>query len=206
MSDALHSNVVNGIDISEHQGLVHKIAKRFRWALSSGLCYEDLVQAGNMGLMRAAEKFDPERGFTFATYAVWWVRAQVRREAADRRATVRTPCWRQAEIWSKREPLPAHAVSLDSRMSEDGTTFLDLTPHPGDDPELSAVRGQAGKISEKLLSALDSRHQYVLRRRYLFGDTLLDVGKQLGVTRERARQIEVAALAKLRVVARLSGL
>jgi RNA polymerase primary sigma factor len=214
--------------------LVVAIARHFS---ATGLPIGDLVQEGNLGLMRAVEKFDWRMGFKFSTYATWWIRQAIARGAADRGTrAIRLPVhvdeqmgrlWRtRARMQERlgREPsdgeladalgLPvdrilrlkdtAQAVtSLDAPVGEDGAHLQDLLE---DDsaigPDELAVAEVGREALEQVLDALPGRERQVLVLRFGLDSgtprTLQEVGKVMGFSRERARQVERDALAALR--------
>lgn len=202
--------------------------------LGRGVALLDLVQEGNLGLMRAADKFDYRRGFRFSTYAAWWIKQALQRALLDRalrlpvhvaddrrrigkvRATfiaqhrrepnadeISTLCGLSRDRVETILTLPQQPASLDAPVGDDGEARLaDFIPGNGPVPEEEVALRSLGGHLAGLLDALSPREQQVLRMRFGIGHTrehtLEEVGKELQLTRERIRQIERAALDKLR--------
>jgi RNA polymerase primary sigma factor len=231
--------------IESNLRLVVSIARRFS---ATGLPLGDLVQEGNLGLIRAVEKFDWRMGCKFSTYATWWIRQAIARGAADRGArAIRLPVHvdelvgrlrrTQTRLHERlgREPsdqelaaelrLPAHRVarlrdtakvitSLDTPVGEEGATLRDfLSDDAAPTPEGLAASAVGRRALHHALGALSDRQRQVLTLRFGLDSgtprTLEEVGAILGVSRERARQLERAGLSALRdppVRARLEDL
>jgi RNA polymerase primary sigma factor len=212
--------------------LVVSVARRYAW---SGLPLSDLVQDGNLGLLRAVDKFQYRRGFKFSTYATWWIRQAITRAIADRGRTIRMPVHMmetlhrvsraRGELLTKmsREPSAEELASHTRIPAAKVQLALDAAPAPasletpiGDDATLadfledrsaaSPIDGLAAADQERRiensLANLPAREREVIRLRFGLGggepETLDEIGRRFGLTRERIRQIEAHALTTLR--------
>jgi RNA polymerase nonessential primary-like sigma factor len=229
--------------MTEHNlRLVVNIAKHY---VNRGMSLLDLVEEGNLGLMHALDKFEPERGFRFSTYATWWIRQNIERAIMNQSRTIRLPvhvikelniylrAQRHLEMHGRIDVGPEEIAHLTGHSVEDVRRIMALNDRvasldaPLDiDPNLSIGEAIADENSElpdevlqtweveryvqEWLGELSDKHRWVIERRFGLNEqevaTLEDLATQLGVTRERIRQIQLEALHMLRRILKRRGM
>ncbi len=222
---------------------VVNVAKNY---VGYGIPFQELISAGNIGLIEAAKRFDPEKGVRFISYAIWWIKQSILQTIQNQKEIIRIPqktqnisikidtIYLQLKEKLNREPsykeikeylkinedldideetiknyllIKRHSVSLDTPVDEEeGVSFIDLLSNQNtDDLERDLIKEYLEREIDHILSFLSERERYVIVNRFGLHDTqpktLKEIGKELGISRERVRQIETRALKKIKALA-----
>ena len=228
--------------IQSNLRFVVNVAKNY---IGYGIPFQELISAGNIGLIEAARRFDPNKNVRFISYAIWWIRQSILQTIQNQKDLIRMPqkasslsikidtIYLNLKETLGREPkyeeikekldefgfqidedtiktlllVKRYSVSLDSPVDEsEGTLFVDLiTKHGTKDIEKKLLEEELKKEIEDILSHLNERERFIITKRFGLDNeepmTLRDIGKILGISRERVRQIEAKALRKIRAMA-----
>ncbi|TYB31947.1 MAG: sigma-70 family RNA polymerase sigma factor [Candidatus Mcinerneyibacterium aminivorans] len=199
--------------------LVISIAKKYT---KSGYPFEDLIQEGNIGLIKAAKKFNPDLGYQFSTYACWWIRNQIQRAIYNKKNLIRIPVNKMRKYFKYKystkdksdkdkkafnklkNQIPSSYFSLEAPIKDDPeySTLESILEVDEQSPDQEAAMDEQKKLIGKILDKLPEKKKFIIRYRYGFIDgekhSLKEIGNMLGISSEAVRQNEIRALKQLR--------
>jgi RNA polymerase sigma factor (sigma-70 family) len=192
-------NVINGIELTAHFGLIGRLVKRYMGFCGGAIEAEDLFQAGFFGLRRAAQKFEPERGFAFSTYATTWIRCHIQRCIMNQRRTIRIPVHAQATAHAEGRRIPMDLLSIDKAINAkdaDSPAHVDVMTADVD-LDREVIEAERESIVENAVFFLPEKDRVLVKQRFWGDRTLKEIGDEQGVSRERIRQRQEKALERL---------
>ena len=218
ISDSVEEKDYNRI-VESNLKLVISIAKKY---VKSGISFEDLIQEGNIGLIKAAKKFDPSLGYKFSTYSCWWIRNQIERAIYNKKNLIRVPLNKMHSYFKYKynpeeltehekkkgakleQEIPSSYCSLDSPLKnrEDYSILGDILTIEENSPEDNLMREESLMLIHKAIESLPQKKKFIIKYRFGFIDgdkhSLKETGDLLGISSEAVRQNEITAFKLLR--------